>query len=227
MRKLCAVLVAALLVTVGSAYATFEGVDTTKRNITVAANIDEENVALAATTVIPGTAGGFTGFVANDTTKLAADLDVITRVQVSRELVAGWDVNLYGEMTRRDSIGIERQIATGFFVSKVTKIGAVTANFGVGNYVERERERADLGLTASDADTVRAMAYARIQYRNVDVLVKATPKVNGNDIRVLVNPTIDVGNGISISTEWYYDSDPSIEGNMNDLGATVQVNKDF
>lgn len=209
------------------AEASFEGVDVTKRNVTVAANIDEENVALSATTVIPGTAAGFTGFVANDSTKLAADWDIITRLQVSREIGSNWHINLFGEVTRRDSIGIHRQIASGFFVSKHVELGEVGVNIGAGNFVEREQERADLGLMPDDSNSVRGLVYAKAGYKNLSVLAKATPKVNGKDLRLLVKPTLEIGNGLSVTTEWFYDTDPAIENNNSDLGATVQMNVDF
>ena len=215
------------VMTATAAFGNFEGVDLTKRNITVAANIDEENVSLSAVTVVPGKALGFTGFIANDTSRLGDDWDSITRVQVSREVVRGFRINLFGETTRRDSIGIERQIASGFFVSKTAQLGEVSANFGLGNFAEQERERTDLGLTETDANTVRGLAYTKLTYKNLSVLVKATPKLMGQDIRLLVNPTLDIGNGLSVSTEWFYDSDPAVENNFSDLGAVVQMNVDF
>ena len=219
------VMVLLLIATVSYA---FEGEDLTCRNVTVAAQLDQDENAVSAVTVIPvALRGGFIGFAGNDTTKLGDNWDVISRVQLTRTVGNGFSISVFGEHSKQDSLSIDRQIDTGLFVSKVGKVGAIAVTVGAGNFLQQERERTDLNLDATDARTVRALVYTKLVYRNLSVLAKATPKVDGKDIRVLVNPEIEIGNGLSISTEMFYDSDPAVDGEEIDLGATITVNTDF
>ena len=224
-----AVTLALILIAVASSFGQFEEISHTERKLVLGGQFNEEQYAINGTTILPVKRGDFSGWAGGYVNKLEDHWQIVTRLEGGYAILkTDWTLNLFTEYGRDDQNGIGSEASFGFFgESPRFAIGEASITAGLGNYVENQQARDDLGLKETDARSVRLLAYTALRYKFVSILTKITPNAkvwdDTRDFQLVVQPTIAFNENVSLVTQFEYDSQPVIEGDPLNISGGVQI----
>ena len=218
-----------ILVMTALSFAQFEEVSHAERKLVLGGQFNDEQYSINGTAILPVRRGDFSGWAGGYVNKLENDWQIVTRLEGGvAVLKTDWTLNLFTEYGRDDQNGVGSQVAFGFFgESPRFAIGEASITAGLGNYVENQQARDDLGLKDTADRSVRLLAYTALRYRWISILTKITPNAkvwdDARDFQLVVQPTIAFNDNVSLVTQFEYDSQPVIAGDTVNISGGVQI----
>lgn len=236
-RILFTVAMVAAFLFAGTGIAQFEEIDHEKRQLVLGAQFQKDEYAINATAVAPASSGPWSGWIGAHLNKLNDDWLGVLRAEGGVALFGTeWTANVFTEGRRDDVAGVERQLQFGYFgESPAYAIGGATVTAGFGNYIDQEQSgqaAEDLGLKPTDESAIRLLGYTSWRWNDVALLIKATPNAefwntDARDIQLVIQPTINLKDNITLMTQFEYDSEPLLPEEYWTMSGGIQIGLDF